>query len=242
MKKALIFIFGVISYAVFFFAFLYAIGFTGNVLVPKSIDSPSDATVLQAFVTNLILLSIFAIQHTIMARPAFKKWWTPIVGPAMERSIFVLLASLALLLLYWQWQSMSAIIWQIANPVAAGIVQGIFALGWLIVLLATFMVNHFHLFGLKQVFDNLKNKPQAELKFTKRYLYKVVRHPIMLGFLIAFWATPTMTLGHFMFSLVTTAYIFIAVKFFEEKDLKKALGTQYESYQREVPMFIPFTK
>lgn len=242
MKRVLVFLFGVISYAVFFFAFLYAIGFTGNVLVPKSIDTPSDATILQAFITNLVLLSIFAVQHTVMARPGFKKWWTKIVGPAMERSIFVLLASLALLLMYWQWQSISVIIWHVENPVIAGIIKGFFALGWLIVLLSTFMVNHFHLFGLKQVIDNLKNKPQAELTFTKRYLYKFVRHPIMLGFLIAFWATPTMTLGHLLFAVVTTLYIFIAVKFFEEKDLRKSLGEAYANYQREVPMFIPFTK
>ncbi len=242
MKRVLVFLFGVISYAVFFFAFLYAIGFTGNVLVPKSIDTPSDATVLQAFIINMVLLSIFAVQHTVMARPGFKKWWTKIVGPAMERSIFVLLASLALLLLFWQWQSMNAIIWHVEDPVIAGIIKGIFALGWLIVLLSTFMVNHFHLFGLKQVIDNLKNKPQAELKFVKRYLYKFVRHPIMLGFLTAFWATPTMTLGHLIFAVVTTLYIFIAVKFFEEKDLRKSLGEAYANYQREVPMFIPFTK
>lgn len=242
MKRVLVFLFGVISYAVFFFAFLYAIGFTGNVLVPKSIDTPSDATILQAFLINLVLLSIFAVQHTVMARPGFKKWWTKIVGPAMERSIFVLLASLALLLMFWQWQSMNAIIWHIEDPVIAGIIKGFFALGWLIVLLSTFMVNHFHLFGLKQVFDNLKNKPQAELKFVQRYLYKFVRHPIMLGFLIAFWATPTMTLGHFIFAVVTTLYIFIAVKFFEEKDLRKSLGEAYANYQREVPMFIPFIK
>lgn len=242
MKRVLVFLFGVISYAVFFFAFLYAIGFTGNVLVPKSIDTPSDATILQAFITNLVLLSIFAVQHTVMARPGFKKWWTKIVGPAMERSIFVLLASLALLLMYWQWQSISAIVWHVENPVIAGIIKGFFALGWLIVLLSTFMVNHFHLFGLKQVIDNLKNKPQAELTFTKRYLYKFVRHPIMLGFLIAFWATPTMTLGHLLFAVVTTLYIFIAVKFFEERDLRAQLGEAYANYQKEVPMFIPFTK
>ena len=191
MKKALIFIFGIVAYAIFFFAFLYAIGFTGNVLVPKSIDSPSDVTIFQALLTNLILLGIFAVQHTVMARPAFKEKWNKLVGAAMERSIYVLLSSLALLLLFWQWQSIGTIIWQVENPIISAIIMGIYALGWLIVLLSTFMINHFHLFGLQQIYSNLKNKPIADLKFTTRYLYKFVRHPIMLGFLIAFWATPT---------------------------------------------------
>lgn len=242
MKKALIFIFGVISYFVFFFTFLYAIGFVGNVVVPKTIDTPTETTVFQAILINTLLLGLFAVQHTVMARPAFKAWWTKYVGHAMERPIFVLLASLALILMFWQWRSISIIVWQVDNPVIAGVIQGIFFAGWAIVLLATFMINHFHLFGLKQVWDNLKNRKPEDLKFQVKYFYKFVRHPLMLGFMIAFWATPTMTLGHLIFAIVTTAYMVIDVKFFEEKDLRLTLGKDYERYQEEVPMFVPFTK
>jgi protein-S-isoprenylcysteine O-methyltransferase Ste14 len=242
MKKSIILLYGILAYVVFLIAFLYAIGFVGNIIVPKTIDSGVEPTLLKAILTNVILLSVFALQHSIMARPAFKKWFATIISPAMERSTYILLSSLALLLIYWQWQPITTIVWKIENEIVSLVITGIFFLGWLIVLLSTFMINHFELFGLAQIFDNLKNKQTANPKFQTNYLYKIVRHPIMLGFIIAFWATPTMTVGHLLFALVTTIYIFIAVKYLEEKDLRKFIGEKYETYQKEVPMIIPFTK
>ena len=242
MKKSIIFIYGIISYIVFLIAFLYAIGFVGNIFVPKSIDSGAETTLISSLFINVILLSAFALQHSIMARPAFKKWFTTIISPAMERSTYILLSSLALLLIYWQWQPNATIVWETENEIAINVLTGIFFLGWLIVLLSTFMINHFELFGLAQIFDNLRNKQTPNPKFQTNYLYKIVRHPIMLGFIIAFWSTPTMTVGHLLFSIVTTIYILIAVKYLEEKDLRKFIGEKYETYQKEVPMIVPFTK
>jgi len=242
MKKLIIFLYGIFAYLLFLIAFLYAIGFTGNFIVPKSIDSGVETTFLQALLVNALLLSVFAIQHSIMARPAFKKGFTKIINPAMERSTFVLLASLALLLIYWKWQPVTTIVWQAENEIAIYILTGIFFLGWLIVFLSTFMINHFELFGLKQIFDNLKDKQTQSPKFQNNYFYKIVRHPIMLGFIIAFWATPTMTTGHLIFAVITTVYILIAVKYLEEKDLRRYIGKDYEEYQKKVPMFVPFTK
>ncbi|MFT5253173.1 MAG: protein-S-isoprenylcysteine O-methyltransferase Ste14 [Flavobacteriales bacterium] len=242
MKKSIILLYGIVAYFVFLIAFLYAIGFVGNIIVPKSIDSGTETTLFTSLFINVILLSVFALQHSIMARPTFKKWFTSIISPAMERSTYILLSSLALLLIYWQWQPITTIIWEIENNIAINVLTGIFFLGWLIVLLSTFMINHFELFGLAQIFDNLKNRQTPNPKFQTNYLYKIVRHPIMLGFIIAFWATPTMTVGHLLFTTVTTVYILIAVKYLEEKDLRKFIGEKYETYQKEVPMIIPFTK
>ncbi|PWL38713.1 hypothetical protein DKG77_10725 [Flagellimonas aquimarina] len=242
MKKAIILIYGALAYIIFLIAFLYAIGFVGNIIVPKSIDSGSETTLFSSILINVILLSVFAVQHSIMARPAFKNWFTTIINPAMERSTYILLSSLCLLLIYWQWQPITTVVWKAENDIVIIVLKGIFYLGWLIVLLSTFMINHFELFGLAQIFDNLKNKQTANPKFQTNYLYKIVRHPIMLGFIIAFWATPAMTVGHLLFALVTTIYIFIAVKYLEEKDLRKFIGEKYETYQKEVPMIIPFTK
>jgi protein-S-isoprenylcysteine O-methyltransferase Ste14 len=242
MKKSIILLYGIIAYVVFLIAFLYAIGFVGNIIVPKSIDSGAETTIYSSIFINVILLSVFALQHSIMARPAFKLWFNSIFSPAMERSTYILLSSLALILIFWQWQPITSIVWKIENTILSRIITGIFFLGWLIVLLSTFMINHFELFGLAQIFDNLKNKKTPNPKFQTNYLYKLVRHPLMLGFLIAFWATPTMTVGHLLFALVTTIYIFVAVKYLEEKDLRKAIGEKYETYQKEVPMIIPFTK
>lgn len=177
-----------------------------------------------------------------MARPAFKKWITGVISPAIERSTYVLLSSLALLLIYWQWQPITTIVWKAENETIAMIITGVFFFGWLVVFLSTFMINHFELFGLKQIFDNLKNKLTENPKFQTNFFNKIVRHPIMLGFIIAFWATPLMTVGHLIFSITTTAYIFVAVKYFEEKDLRKSIGKEYEDYQNQVPMIIPFTK
>lgn len=242
MKKSIIFIYGIIAYLVFLIAFLYAIGFVGNIFVSKSIDSGAQTTLFSSLLINVILLSVFALQHSIMARPVFKKWFTTIISPAMERSTYILLSSLALLLIYWQWQPINAIVWKTENEIVSNVIIGIFYLGWFVVLLSTFMINHFELFGLAQIFDNLKNKQTANPKFQTNYLYKIVRHPIMLGFVIAFWATPVMTVGHLLFAIVTTLYILIAVKYLEEKDLRKFIGEKYETYQKEVPMIIPFTK
>ena len=242
MKKSMIFIYGILAYVIFLITFLYAIGFVGNMVVPKAIDSGTELALLPSIVINVILLSVFALQHSIMARPAFKKWFTKIISPAMERITYILLSSLAVLLIYWQWQPITTIVWETHNKISVTLMTGLFFLGWTIVLLSTFMINHFELFGLAQIFNNLKNRQTPNPKFQTNFLYKIVRHPIMLGFLIAFWATPRMTVGHLLFTIVTTLYILIAVKYLEEKDLKKAIGEKYETYQKEVPMLIPFTK
>lgn len=242
MKKLIIFLYGIIAYLFFLVAFIYAIGFLGNFIVPKSIDSGAATNLLQSIIINVLLLSVFAIQHSIMARPAFKKWLTKIINPSTERSTYVLLSSLALILIYWKWQPMKTIIWEVENESIALILTGVFLLGWLIVFVSSCMISHFEMFGLKQVFENFKNKQLKNLKFGTKYLYKITRHPMMLGFLIAFWATPVMSTGHLMFAIITTLYILIAVKYLEEKDLRKSIGTDYEDYQKKVPMIIPFTK
>ncbi len=242
MGKFMVFVFGVLSYVVFLVAFLYAIGFVGNFYVPKTIDSGVEGQLLPSLIINLLLLSLFAVQHSVMARPVFKQWLCRIISPAAERSLYVLLSSVALLLVYWQWQPMTAVIWQVDNPILNYGINGIFVMGWLIVFLSTFMINHFELFGLQQIYANLKSQATTNPKFQTNYLYRLCRHPIMLGFVIAFWAAPVMTSGHLLFTVVTTVYIFIAVKFLEEKDLRKSIGEQYEAYQKKVPMIFPFTK
>jgi len=242
MKKSIAFIYGILAYFIFLMAFLYSIGFVGNFIVPKSIDSGTETTFLQALLVNALLLSVFAIQHSVMARPAFKKWLSSIISTAIERSTYVLLSSLALILMYWKWQPMTTIIWEAENDTVALVLTGVFFFGWLVVFLSTFMINHFELFGLKQIFDNLKNKQTQNPKFQTNYFYKIVRHPIMLGFIIAFWATPLMTAGHLIFAIATTVYILIAVRYLEEKDLRKSIGKEYEEYQKKVPMIFPFTK
>lgn len=242
MKKAFIKIYGVFAYLIFLISFLYSIGFVGNLIVPKSIDSGTETTFLQAVLVNTLLLSIFAIQHTIMARPSFKKWLTKIISPAIERSTFVLLSSLALLLMYWKWQPITTVVWEVENTSLTLILQAVFYIGWVIVLISTFMINHFELFGLKQIYDNLSDKQSSSDTFQEKFFYKIVRHPIMLGFIIAFWATPLMTVGHLLFAMITSIYIILAVKFLEEKDLRDSIGKEYVAYQKKVPMLIPFMK
>lgn len=242
MGKIISIIYGVLSYLVFLVAILYAIGFVGNIIVPNSIDSATETTLLPSLLIDILLLSIFAIQHSLMARPSFKKWIAAYISPVIERSTYVLLASLALLLMYCKWQPITTIVWKIDNEIIAMILTGVFYFGWLVVILSTFTINHFELFGLKQIFDNLKNKIATSPKFQTNYLYKIVRHPIMLGYIIAFWATPIMTVGHLLFSVTTTLYIMVAVKYLEEKDLRKSIGKEYADYQNQVPMLIPFTK
>lgn len=242
MKKSIVFIYGIFAYLLFLVAFLYAIGFVGNFIVPKSIDSGTETTFWQSLIINVILLSVFALQHSVMARPAFKKWIKQFIDPAIERSTYVLLSSLALLLIYWKWQPITTVVWNVENDMLAKVLTGIFFFGWLVVLLSTFMINHFELFGLKQIWENLKDRETHPPKFQTKFLYKIVRHPIMMGFIIAFWATPVMTAGHLLFSLVTSAYILVAIKYLEERDLRKFIGKEYEVYQQEVPMIVPFSK
>lgn len=242
MKKILAFLYGLIAYVIFLATFLYAIAFVGDFMVEKTINTGVDTPFAQALIINLAVLSVFALQHSIMARPAFKKWWTKIIHPAIERSTYVLLSSLALILIFWQWRPMTGVVWEIQNQVLATVIHGMYAAGWLIVLLSTFMINHFDLFGLRQVYTYLRNLEPKPIPFMMPRLYNIIRHPLMLGFIIAFWAVPVMTVGHLVFSITTTLYILVAVKFLEERDLRKFHGEQYIQYQREVPMLIPFTK
>jgi methanethiol S-methyltransferase len=242
MGRSLSFIYGVVAYIIFLGSFLYAITFVGDFLVTKTINSGVETPFAQALLINLGVLTIFALQHSIMARPGFKKWWTTIIPKPIERSTYVLLASLALVLIFWQWRPMDGIIWEVQNETAAAMIYGLYGAGWLIVLLSTFMINHFDLFGLKQVYEHLKKIEPQPIPFKMSFFYRIVRHPIMLGFIIAFWAAPVMTTGRLVFAVTTTLYILIAIKFLEERDLKKFHGETYLEYQKKVPMLIPFAK
>jgi protein-S-isoprenylcysteine O-methyltransferase Ste14 len=242
MGRILAFVYGALSYVVFFVTFLYAIGFVGNLFVPKSIDvGPQAATLTRALIMNIILLSIFAIQHSVMARPEFKRVWTKFVPQPIERSTYVLLSSLALILLFWQWQTIPDVLWDLQNAALQYVMWAIFLLGWGMVLLSTFMINHFDLFGLRQVYLYAKSEEYTHLTFKEVFLYKLVRHPIMLGFIIAFWATPRMTYGHLLFAAVTTVYIIVAIQI-EERDMRTIHGEDYDKYKSRVSMIIPIPK
>lgn len=237
MKRQLIFIYGVVCYAVFFATFLYAIGFIGNFGVPKSIDSAREVSLAVALATDAGLLMLFALQHSIMARPAFKRWWTRVVPEPAERSTYTLFSSIALIALFALWQPIGGLVWHVTDPLGRGLLYAAFAFGWGMVLLSTFLINHFDLFGLRQVWLHLRDQPYQPLPFKTPALYRHVRHPLYVGWLFAFWATPTMTVTHLVFALATTAYILVAIQL-EERDLIAA-HPEYADYRRRVPMLVP---
>ncbi len=241
LKKITFFAFGVISYLIFFATFLYAIGFIGNFGVPTTLDGPAVGPFWTSFLVNAGLLGLFAVQHSVMARPWFKQRWTQVVPKPIERSTYVLFSSLALILLFWLWKPMGGVVWSVETPWAVWVITGLFAFGWALVLVSTFLINHFDLFGLRQVWLHLISRPYTPPRFNTPALYKLVRHPLYVGWFFAFWMTPTMTLAHLLFAVATTAYILIAIQF-EERDLVREHGENYENYRRSVPMLIPFSK
>jgi protein-S-isoprenylcysteine O-methyltransferase Ste14 len=238
LGRITIFLYGVFCYLVFFATFLYAIAFLGDFGIPKSIDSGTQGSLGQALAVDVLLLGLFAVQHSLMARPWFKRAWTRIVPVAAERSTYVLFASVAMILLFWKWQPMGGLIWQLDTEVGRLVAYGIYAFGWALLLLATFLIDHFDLFGLRQVYLYLRGRPYTGLQFRTPLLYRYVRHPIYVGWLCIFWATPQMTVAHLVFALATTAYILIAISW-EERDLLSAHGETYQRYCEQVPKLIP---
>jgi protein-S-isoprenylcysteine O-methyltransferase Ste14 len=238
MSRLMVLLFGILCYVIFLFTFLYQIGFVAGLVVPKSIDQGTVISEFPAAAINVFLLSLFALQHTIMARIAFKRWWTTIVPEPIERSIFVLSTSLLLLLMNWQWRPLPEIIWQVESTIGRNLLYAMAFAGWVLVLYATFLINHFDLFGLRQVWLYFRDRPYTQIKFKETILYRWVRHPLMLGFIIAFWATPDMTQGHLLFAAVTTAYVLIAIQI-EERTLVALHGDDYQRYQERVSMIIP---
>ena len=238
MSKAIALVYAVVCYVMFLGVILYTIGFVADLVVPKTIDSGETSPLLASIVTDLMLLGIFAIQHSVMARQEFKAWWTRFVPRTVERSTYVLFANLAVILLLWKWQPIPQIVWSAENPALAFFLAVLSLAGWGTVFLSTFLINHFDLFGLKQVIDNISGHIAREQKFYTPFLYKFVRHPLYLGFLIAFWATPLMTVGHLLFAVATTAYIFIGIAL-EERDLVSHFGDTYLDYRARVSMIVP---
>ncbi|OBK95607.1 methanethiol S-methyltransferase [Mycobacterium sp. 1165178.9] len=238
MKRYLTVAYGAAAYLLFLAVFLYLVAFLGNFWVPRTVDHGISAPIGQAVLVNMVLLGLFGLQHSVMARPGFKARWTRLVPATIERSTYVMLSNVVLVLLYWQWRTMSAVIWEVQLPLGRLALWTLFGLGWVIALASTFMINHFDLFGLRQVYLAWRAKPYTDLEFHVRFFYRLVRHPLMLGFIIAFWAVPTMTAGHLLFSITMTGYILIATQF-EERDLVAALGDDYRNYRREVPALLP---
>ena len=229
-------------YVFFLCTFVYAIGFVGGVFVPKTVDSGATVPLMEALAVDFLVLGIFAVQHSVMARRSFKRWWTQIVPPALERSTYVLAATLALALLLWQWRPIAEpVIWRIEDRAASDAIWVIFWLGWAVLLLATFLINHFELFGLRQVFSRLLGREIPEAEFRTPFLYRYVRHPIYLGFVLAFWATPVMTAGHLLFAIGGTGYILVGI-WFEERDLVAQFGERYHRYREQVGMLVPWRK
>jgi len=238
LSRFLVLLYGMVCYFIFLGTFLYAIGFVGNFIVPKSIDYGLQGGADNAWLVNILLLSLFAVQHSVMARQGFKKWWTKIIPKSIERSTFVLLSSLVLIMLFYYWRPIPDVIWNVQGTLAGILLTVLSLTGWLIVLVGTFLINHFNLFGLQQVYLNMKNSEPKKPQFVKPLFYKVVRHPLMLGFIIAFWATPFMTVGHLLFAFATTGYILVAIQI-EERDMVKFHGEEYKRYQQEVSQIIP---
>ncbi|WGR71019.1 MULTISPECIES: methanethiol S-methyltransferase [unclassified Bradyrhizobium] len=239
--KFIAFLYGIAAYLVFFVTVLYAIGFVMGLVVPKSIDTGTDTPAVEAVIINLLLMALFAIQHSVMARQRFKAWWTQVIPKPVERSTYVLAASLSLLLLFWQWRPLPAIVWDVENPDLAVTLVTLALAGWVLVFTSTFVINHFELFGLHQVTNHLLDKEAPPPRFKTPLFYKIVRHPLYLGFIIAFWAAPTMTVGHLLFAAVTTLYIFVGIAL-EERDLVDLFGDEYREYKQRVSMLIPWRR
>ena len=237
MSRLMIFLYGLGAYGVFFATFLYALGFVGNLVVPKALDSPPTAPLATALLINVGLLALFAVQHSVMARPWFKRILLRFIPEPAERSTYVLASSLALILVFWQWSPFGGVVWEIDNPAGRAVALAVFASGWLLVLVTTFLINHFDLFGLRQVWLHLLGRPYSQLHFVTPLPYRLVRHPLYLGWLLAFWATPTMTATHLLFAVVTTGYILLAIQF-EERDLI-SIHPEYAKYRDRVPMILP---
>ena len=238
MGRGIAFLYGVVCYAIFFLTFLYLVGFLGNLLVPRSIDVGLAATTLTALTINFALIALFGIQHTVMARPAFKEKWTKIVPTSVERSTYVLITSVILILLYWQWRPITNLVWEAEAAWLQYLLWAVFFGGFGLVLLSTFVIDHFDLFGLRQVWLNFRQKMYTHPPFKVTFFYKFVRHPLYVGWIMAFWGTPRMTVGHLLFAAGMTAYILIAIRY-EERDLVRFLGDDYSRYREKVPMLIP---
>ena len=241
MNRTLAFAYGTVIYLIGLVVTLYTIGFVGNLVVTKTIDSGEPAPIAQALLIDTLLLGLFGIQHSLMARPGFKQWWTRLVPQPVERSTYVLFTSLALILIFWGWQPVTGVVWSVENPIGRAILWTFYFIGWVIVFATTFLINHFDLFGLRQVYLFLREQKYTYPGFVTPLFYNLVRHPLMLGFLIAFWATPHMTVGHLVFAIVMTAYILYAIQL-EERDMVNALGKTYEEYREQVPMLLPVPK
>jgi protein-S-isoprenylcysteine O-methyltransferase Ste14 len=232
-------LYGAAAYGAFFFTILYAIGFVANLVVPKSIDvGGGGGLLLESLAVNILLLGLFAIQHSVMAREGFKRVWTRVIPKSIERSTYVLIASLVLLLVFWQWRPITTPVWTVANPAGVAILHVVFWFGWALLFASSFMISHFELFGLTQVIARLRRKELPAPRFHTPMLYQHVRHPLYLGFLLAFWSTPSMTVGHLVFALGCTGYVLIAIQF-EERDLIRLFGDQYRRYRDQVGMLLP---